>query len=179
MSADKVILSRAYAHRTKPAGDWSVEWQYNMSIHPFVCTFVCSSYAIFVFILISVRGSSVVMYSSQHWGLESPAGSSLAYMSVSLCVSLYRHPRRLLEIKVSILCSSCCSRPRCWHTSTFKIYQSYILMTMPHLTISSYVEPTCTELNPLDVKSTERQYNISFCTPVHSSASLLWFLYVY
>ena len=30
-------------------------------------------------------------------------------------------------------------------------------MTMPHLTISSYVEPTCTELNPLYVKSTERR----------------------
>ena len=171
MSADKVILSRAYAHRTKPAGDWSVEWQYNMSIHPFICPVVCSSYAIFVFSLFFCAGSSVVMYSSQHWGLKYPAGSSLAYMSVSLCVSLSRHPCRLLEIKVSSLCSSCFRRPRCWHTSTLKIYQYYILMTMRHLTISSYLEPTWTELNPLDVKYPEWQYNISFYTPVHFSTS--------
>ena len=46
-----------------------------------------------------------------------------------------------------------------------KIYKYYMLITMPHLTSSSYVEPTCTGPHPLAVNYPVLQYNISSYTP--------------
>ena len=98
--------------------------------------------------------------------LEDPSGVQL---SLNVCMSICIFICWVIRIyfwrkfvRTVILRSACGRSPQDWSTSRFKIYKSYMFITMCQLTSSSCVEPTWTGPNPLKVKSPEWQYNTSF-----------------
>ena len=113
-----------------------------------------------------VWGSSVAIHLSPHWCLGDPSGVKLIlYVYLSVCISVclsisisplisvcsFRTIFRDQRVPLKIVHNTCSRRTLGWRTASFKIYKSYMLITMCQLTSSSYVEPMRKGPNPLEI----------------------------
>ena len=113
-------------------------------ICPPVRLIVCGNFEIFVFLLVSVWGSSAAIYLSPYWGPKNPSGVHLRWcvsFSVFLCVYRVEHVTFWKTFTCPVFVRSLCGRrPWGWCTSRFKIYTYYMFLTMFLLTsLSTYI----------------------------------------